>query len=103
MFRKQPKIDIRPTKKDKKLIEIGWLLVLFNFALVFLFYFDLPNTILIHFNLKGEADRYGSKTNVWVLQTLNIVLYYGLTPVVTKLKPWQDNYPVTVTSENAPK
>ena len=103
MFRKQPKIDIKPSKKDKKLIVIGWLFISINFVLVLLFYFDLPETIPTHFNFKGEPDGYGNKSYIWSLPILNLVLYFGLNLVATKLKPWQYNYPVTVTNENASK
>lgn len=102
MFRKQPKIDIKPSEKDKKLVIIGWLCVFINFVIVLLFYFDLPETIPIHFNFKGEPDGYGNKSYIWSLPILNLVLYLGLNLVATKLKPWQYNYPVTVTNENAP-
>ncbi|NNM19161.1 MAG: DUF1648 domain-containing protein, partial [Croceitalea sp.] len=103
MFNNHPKIDIRPTAKDRRLINFGWILVALNLLLVFSFYFELPETIAIHFNLKGEADGYGSKNIIWILPILNIVLYYGMTVIATKVKPWNFNYPTKVNEKNAPK
>ncbi len=103
MFRKQPKIDIKPTEKDRKIILIGWLFVVLNFVIVFAFYFQLPDTIPVHFNLKGEADGFGSKSNLWIVPIFNLAMYYGMTLLVTKMKPWQFKYPTRVTKKNAPK
>ncbi|NNL07838.1 MAG: DUF1648 domain-containing protein [Croceitalea sp.] len=103
MFNNHPKIDIRPTAKDRRLINFGWILVALNLLLIFSFYFELPETIATHFNLKGEADGYGSKNIIWILPILNIVLYYGMTVIATKVKPWNFNYPTKVNEKNAPK
>jgi uncharacterized membrane protein len=103
MFKNQPKIDVKPSSRDRKLMFLGWLLVATNGILVVAFYFDLPETIATHFNLKGEADGFGSKETIWLLPILNMVLYYGKTLLTTKVKPWHYNYPTKVTKQNAPK
>lgn len=103
MFKNQPKIEIKPSSRDRNLLLLGWILVALNLLLVFSFYNDLPDTIAIHFNLKGEADGYGNKNTIWMLPILNIVLYYGMTVIITKVKPWYYNYPTKVTPQNAPK
>lgn len=103
MFRKQPKIDIQPTPKDLKIIKIGWLLVILNFILVFAFYFQLPETIPTHFNLQGEANDHSHKNNIWIIPLLNLATYFGMSLLITKMKPWNYNYPTKVTEKNAPK
>lgn len=103
MFRKQPKIEVKPTITDLKIIRLGWFLVILNFIIVGIFYVDLPEEIPIHFNFKGEADGFGSKTNIWFLPLLTLIMYYGMNLVILKVKPWQMNYPVSVTEKNAPQ
>jgi len=103
MFKKQPKINVRPTSTDRKIILFGWLLVVLNFILVFVFYFQLPDNIPTHFNLKGEADGYGSKSTLWLLPVINLSTYLLMSTIVTKMKPWKYNYPIKVTERNAPK
>lgn len=102
MFGNQPKIDIKPNYFDRKLILAGWLLVALNFIVVLSFYFTLPDTIPTHFNLKGEADGFGSKSTLWILPIFNLVMYFGMTMLATKMKPWNYNYPTKVTANNAP-
>jgi uncharacterized membrane protein len=102
MFKKQPKIDIKPNEFDRKIMLAGWFLVMLNFIIVLSFFFNLPEIIPIHFNLKGEADGFGSKTSLWTIPIFNVLMYYGMTLVATKVKPWNYNYPTKVTEKNAP-
>ncbi len=103
MFKNHPKIDVEPNDFDRKLILAGWLLVALNFILVFSFYSSLPEVIPTHFNIKGEADGFGNKSTLWVLPILNLVMYFGMTMLATKMKPWNFNYPTKVTEKNASK
>jgi uncharacterized membrane protein len=103
MFRKQPRIDIKPNTFDKKLIRVGWVLVITNFMIVIAFYFDLPDVVAIHFDLKGNPNGYGNKDNLLILPIINLGIYYLMTQVITKIKPWNYNYPTEVTESNAPK
>lgn len=103
MFNNHPKIDVKPNEFDRRLIRCGWLVVALNFILVLAFYFQLPETVPIHFNLKGEADGFGSKNNIWIIPIFNLVLYLGMTLLIKKMKPWNYNYPTKVTETNASK
>lgn len=102
MCSKKPKIEVLPNPQELTILKIGWYLVLINFLLVFVFYFYLPDTIPTHYNLYGDADDFGSKSNIWVLPILNLILFYTLTFVIKKIKPWQMGYPIKVTDTNAP-
>ncbi len=103
MFSKKPKIEVKPSPADKKLIKLGWIIVILNVLLVLVFYYDLPDTIPTHFNLKGEVDGYGHKSVLWIIPIISATLYFGLGFFVTKMKPYYMNFPVKVTEKNAPK
>ncbi|MGW9687185.1 DUF1648 domain-containing protein [Flagellimonas sp. 2504JD1-5] len=103
IFSKKPKIEVKPNGTDIKLVKLGWAIVALNVLLVLVFYFDLPETIPTHFNLKGEADGYGHKSTLWIIPILSATLYFGLSFFVTKMKPYHMNFPVKVTEKNAPE
>lgn len=102
MFNNQPKIDVKPTKMDLRVLRIGWIIIVLNVLVVFAFYFKLPESIPTHFNLKGEADGYGSKSTLWMLPIISGLSYFLLFMITTKMKPWNFNYPTKVTEKNAP-
>ena len=102
MFKSNPKIDITPNATDRKIILAGWGLVGLHFILVLSFFFELPDTIATHFNLAGKADGFGSKNDIWAMPLLNLIMFYGMTLIATKMKPWNYNYPTKVTEKNAP-
>ncbi len=102
MFNNQPKIDVKPTKMDLRVLRIGWLVIVLNVLVVFAFYFKLPESIPRHFNLKGEVDGYGSKSTLWMLPIISGLSYFLLFMMTTKMKPWNFNYPTKVTEKNAP-
>ena len=102
MFKNQPKTPIKPSKTDLLVMRLGWLIVALNFILVAVFFLNLPETIPTHFNIKGIADGYGNKNDIWMLPLLNLITYLGLTLLITKVKPHHYNYPIKVTEENAP-
>jgi hypothetical protein len=62
MFKKQPKIDIKPNEFDRKIMLAGWFLVMLNFIIVLSFFFNLPEIIPIHFNLKLHCGQFQSLT-----------------------------------------
>ncbi|MFD2101602.1 DUF1648 domain-containing protein [Flagellimonas iocasae] len=103
LLRKNPKIEVKPSPLDKKLFMAGWFVVILNAILVLKFYFDLPETIPTHFNLQGRVDGYGHKSTLWAIPMLSAGLYLAMGLMATKMKPWHMNYPVRVTTENAPK
>ncbi|MEX0313756.1 MAG: DUF1648 domain-containing protein [Allomuricauda sp.] len=103
IFSKHPKIEVKPTTRDKNLVKLGWIIVALNVLLVLVFYFDLPETIPTHFNLKGEADGFGHKSTLWIIPIISTALYFGLGFFVTRMKPYNMNFPVKVTEKNAPE
>ncbi|NQZ45557.1 MAG: DUF1648 domain-containing protein [Flavobacteriaceae bacterium] len=102
MLKNQPKIEIKPTATDRKLRFFGWVLVATNFVIVMAAYVRLPDTVPIHFNIKGEADGYGSRSTLLLLPMINLLTYAIMVLVATKVPPWNYNYPTKVTERNAP-
>lgn len=63
------------------------------------FYANLPSEIPVHFNAQGEPDRWGHKSNLWILPIMTLVLYSGLT--ILNRYPHVFNFPVTLNEGNA--
>jgi len=95
----RPRIAIELTGLDRALegLALSGLLVLILLPAVY--YADLPDTIPQHFNAKGEADGFGSKTFVWFLPGIGAALYIFMT--VLNRSPHIFNYTVKITEENA--
>ncbi len=103
MFRKNPKLEVKLSDSDRKIVKLGWLFIVAHLFITLYFYFDLPEKIPIHYNLKGEVDGYGSKGMWWLLFIINLVLYCGLSIFTTRTKPWKFNSFVKITEKNAKK
>ncbi len=69
---------------------IAWLIIIAPAVYLFIIWDKLPDTIALHYNVKGEADRYGNKseliTMTAVLSLVNTVIYL-LLPQVYKIDP----------------
>jgi uncharacterized membrane protein len=97
--------EIRPILKTKfrkadfvlEAIAILALIAIWVFPIIT--YNSLPDTIPSHFGLQGKADGWGSKSGIFLLPVINILLFTGLT-ILSKY-PHKFNYPVKVTEENA--
>lgn len=70
------------------------------FAMVALYYGDLPDRIPIHWNGRGEIDGYGDKIMVWILPAINLGLFWFMGLISKSGYQWF-NYPVKVTEGNA--
>ncbi len=96
---KRPKIKIKLSPLDW-LIELAAFLVLFVFWSVLLWTFnDLPEQIPTHFNAAGQADAFGSKSNLFSLPIISTVMVIGLT--FLNRYPHLFNYPQEITDTNA--
>ncbi|TDQ33027.1 DUF1648 domain-containing protein [Zeaxanthinibacter enoshimensis] len=62
-------------------------------------YMDLPESIPVHFNGKGEPDSFADKSMFFMLPLLATLLFAGLNWL--KQYPEYLNYPVRITEENA--
>ena len=75
---------------DKYMKKIVWLFIIAPAIYLAIAWNTLPETIAMHFNLKGDIDRYGSKneliTMIVILIAVNAVVYL-LLPQVYRIDP----------------
>src|SRR6187200_756263 len=75
---------------DKFMKNIVWLFIIAPAIYLAITWNTLPETIAMHFNLKGDIDRYGSKneltTMIMILIAVNAVVYL-LLPQVYRIDP----------------
>lgn len=72
-----------------------------NIILVILYYNNLPDKIITHYNILGEADAYGDKSSIIFLVITNILMYAIVSLVERKPQIW--NFPTIVTDTNREK
>ena len=95
----RPKLKLELTRFDRILEYAGWLGLLIVWLYTLINYAELPGTIPVHFNITGEADRFGDKINILILPVVATVIFIALT-YLNKF-PHKLNYPVRITQENA--
>lgn len=61
-------------------------------------YTALPDTIPVHFDFDGKADRFGNRKYFYLMPAVLTVLYFAFAIIVRI--PESANYPVPVTAEN---
>lgn len=75
---------------DKFMKKIVWLFIIAPAIYLAIVWNKLPETIAMHFNLKGDIDRYGSKnelvTMIMILIVVNAIVYL-LLPQVYRIDP----------------
>jgi len=93
------KINLPFKSLDKILLGISLASVLGMLLLPILNYSQLPAEIPMHFDVCGNADRFGDKIEIWALSVIGIALVALLWWISTK--PHTFNYAVKITPENA--
>lgn len=96
---RRPIIQLRLKAIDVACEILGWLLIVGHWVFTVAAYTALPNTVPIHFNGAGEADRMGDKAFLFFLPFISTALAIGLT-VLNKYPHWF-NYLSPITSSNA--
>jgi uncharacterized membrane protein len=96
----RPQINLKLRPADILLEMLGSVAILAIWGLVISNYASLPDTIPTHFNAAGQPDDFGRKTSLFVLPIMSTILFFGLT-FLNKF-PEIFNYPVDITSDNAP-
>lgn len=95
----RPKIDVLLSKSDIITEVLGWILLFLMWCYVLFVYSKLPEIIPTHFSFSGKADAYGSKSSIFTLPILGLVIFVLLT--ILNRFPHIFNYPVTITEDNA--
>ena len=98
-MQERPKLIVPPTSANKFLEGLGVIGLITLWVFTIYIYPNLPETIPIHFNSKGEVDGYGSRMMAWLAPVIAMVLFGVLT--FLNQHPHQFNYSVKITSENA--
>ena len=97
----RPKIKLQLSFFDRALETAGLIGLVILWGLTTFAYFNLPNTIPIHFGISGKPDNYGSKATLYVMPVLGTIIFYGLT--ILNKHPDIFNYMMPITEENAPR
>lgn len=95
----RPKFQIPLQPMDYILEVLAILGLIFLFGSSAFYYDQLPEQIPIHFGPSGAPDGYGSKTALWLLPVIGLLIYSFMT--VINRRPEGFNYLVKITPENA--
>ena len=68
----RPRLKIEPENTDRLLEAMGAFVVVYMWILTIMYYQDLPDTIPVHFNIKGEPDRFGGRQTLLVITSYSI-------------------------------
>lgn len=77
-------------KNTKLLWTLSLIVIAISFAMIGIHWNDLPDEVPMHFNLQGEADRYGSKSELFILPFLGLglwALFRWMSKGVLKINP----------------
>lgn len=95
----RPRLSVSMTSFDYLLEFIALVGLFFLYYFTFNFYTSSPDIITLPFDLEGNADRYGSKSElIWIL-VISSLLYTGIS--VLQKYPHVYNYPFEIREDNA--
>ena len=76
---KRPKLKLLLSPPDKKIERGAYIMLSVLWIRTAITYFDLPDTIPIHYNASGVPDDFGSKTTLIMLPIIGTILFGILT------------------------
>ncbi|RFS23390.1 DUF1648 domain-containing protein [Chitinophaga silvatica] len=87
MMKNYPKAFIQffyPNNKltDRILTSGSILFILTNLLIIILSFKQLPEQIPTHYNLVGKVDKYGDKSNLWILLFVSAFIFIDLTILI---------------------
>ena len=95
----RPRIKITLDSWDYMIEIFGGLCIIMMIVWPSVYYVDLPESIPKHYNALGEPDAFGSKSSIWILPAVGLVMYAGM--FALNRFPHIFNYPTQITQENA--
>jgi Protein of unknown function (DUF1648). len=98
MSNKRPKLQIPLSGLEIVIELVSGIILIANFVMIVLAWDKLPDTIPSHFNAAGEIDGYGSKSTLFILIPVTVILYAGIT--LLSRFPHIFNYAVEITEKN---
>lgn len=97
--KKRPDLNIQLTWKDKAIILISTVPIIFILVYLKMVWSDIPEIIPTHFGFSGVPDDFGSKNSLFIIVIIAISLHILL--LVLSKAPKCYNYPVYITEKNA--
>lgn len=94
-----PRIKVPRTRIENLVEVIAAAGMLFWILTLIIYYPQLPDRIPTHFNFAGDPDAWGSKSTIWLLVGIMVLLYALLSWVATF--PHRYNYPWSFPVEKA--
>lgn len=98
---KHPKIKVPAGKLEIMFNGLSIVLIIIMITYAFNAYHQLPDTIATHFNIKGEADGWGSKATIFMMPLISILIFIPM--YILSRAPHLFNYTIEITEENAPR
>lgn len=95
---KRPVIDFPLTWKDKILILVATIPIIFMVIYIKMNWNNIPQIIPTHFGFSGIPDSYGNKRSLFIIVVIAIVLHL-LLAMLSKF-PQYYNYPFEITEKN---
>jgi uncharacterized membrane protein len=99
MRKSRPVISVEPSKSDRFISAVTWILLIVLWILPIVFYQDLPEQIPSHFNASGNVDDLGGKNTLFLLGAIATLMAIILT--ILNRHPHKFNYLVNITTDNA--
>ena len=96
---KRPILILKPTKTEKIIEIIGYIILLAYWLVIITTYQNLPEKIPIHYNGLGEVDNYSKKSSIFLLPIIGSFIFIILTMI--NKNPENFNYSIKITEENA--
>jgi len=100
----ETKLIIEETHTDKMLEIAAWVLLIVLVSFTIYAYGQMPDSVPVHFNIKGDPDRYGDKSTIFILGGVAVglvALFMFLLKSPGNYSKY--NYPIKVTPENKAK
>ena len=95
---KRPVINFPLTWKDKTLIFIATIPIIFMLVYIKITWSNIPEIIPTHFGFSGIPDAYGNKSSLFIIVVIAIMLHL-LLAFLSKF-PEYYNYPFQITEKN---
>lgn len=96
---KRPVLSVPRTLLERLHDSISVVVLVHSIVYLILKWTDLPETIPIHFDGRGNADGWGSRAFLLFMPLLSMFLFIGLS-LLSKI-PHKFNYPGPITPQNA--
>lgn len=78
---------------------IAALAIAAHVVMVIRYWSQLPATVPMHFNIRGQADLFGPKLTIWIGPAIALACYILMSFIAQNMATW--NYPVPINQDNA--